>query len=91
MFSSCPQGWEAVQLGFSSSACSGKGVFPSASLLLVGIPARNPEVVRREGPRLGSAHIWEGDDPQQLQSTAEIVEFGKGDLSHDHREEKGPR
>lgn len=93
MFSSCPEGWEAVELGFAPSACSGKGMGESfaPSLLLVGIPARNPEIVGREGPRLGLAHFWEGDDPEQLQSTPKIVEFGKGDTSHDHREERGPR
>lgn len=67
------------------------GEFCSFPASRVGIPARNPGIVGKEGPRLGLAHIWEGDDPQQLQSTPEIVEFGKGDTSHDHREEKDPR
>lgn len=93
MFSGCPEGWEAVELGFAPSASSGKGMGGSfaPSLLLVGIPARNPGIVGREGPRLGLAHFWEGDDPEQLQSTPEIVEFWKGDTSHDPREEKYPR
>lgn len=41
--------------------------------------------------RLGLACVWGGDDPQQFRSTLEVAEFGKGDTSHDHRGEKGPR
>lgn len=69
MFSSCPEGWEAVELGFAPFCLLWKrnGDSFAPSLLLVGIPARNPGILGREGPRMALAHIWEADDPQQHQ------------------------
>lgn len=44
--------------------CKRNGESFAPSPPLVGIPARNLGIVGREGPRLGSAHIWEGDGPE---------------------------
>lgn len=94
-----PRWVDVLQLPRGVGSC-GIGIFPlrllwkrngeSFAPFLFGIPARNPGIVGREGPRLGSAHIWVADDPQQLQSTPEIVEFRKAMTTERKKAPGGP-